>query len=190
MISLKKLSVTLTLILASASFSAQAADKTDNKIAVVDIQKVVKNSLASKDISSQIEKKRAAYQAAVTKQEDELRKKDQELSKQQSILSPEAFQQKAKEFKSRVADVQKDVQSRRVKLEKGYEQAIMEVQKVVLDIVAKLADEKGFVIAIPTSQILYAKPDMDISTEVLERLNARLSNVPVKIDEAPAAVKK
>jgi len=188
----KKLSFILLLATISAvpAISSYAADgKNDSKIAVVDVQRIVKESLAAKDINSQIEKTRAVYQAAITKQEDELHKTDQELAKQQSVLSPEAFQQKAKEFKSRVADVQKDVQARRVQLEKGYDDAVMQIQKAVLDIVAQLANEKGFVMAIPTSQILYAKPDMNISDEVLKRLNARLPKVQVRIEDAPATPK-
>ena len=156
----------------------------ENKIAVVDVQQVLKDSLASQDVGSQIEKKRVAYQAAITKQENELKKEDAELTKQQSVLSPEAYQQKAKEFKSHVNDVQKDVQARRERLEKGYQEAVLQVQNVVLEIVSKLADEKGFSIAIPTSQILYYKSDMNISKDVLERLNKRLPKIQVKISEA------
>ncbi len=57
-----------------------------------------------------------------------------------------------------------------------------EIQKAVTGIVADMAKEKGFSIAIPTSQILYADPKLDITDEVLKRLNQKLPKLDVKFD--------
>jgi Skp family chaperone for outer membrane proteins len=110
-----KYAIYLTLLITALllPLPAGAEQAADGKIAVVDVQQVVRNSLAAKDVSAQIEKKRVAHQAEITKQEENLEKRNQELSKQRAVLSPEAFEQKVKEFKSQVADVQRDVQRRR-----------------------------------------------------------------------------
>jgi Skp family chaperone for outer membrane proteins len=75
-------------------------------------------------------------------------------------------------------------------LDSGFEHALSDIQKSVNEVIAELAKEKGFTLAVPTSQILYADPSMDVSKEVLERLNKKLPTVTVKFDAPKAAEKK
>lgn len=179
-----------TIIAVIALSTASMAQAEDTKIAVVDVQQIVRNSLAAKDIAAQMEKKRLSYQSEITKQEEDLKKKDQDLSKQRGVLAPDAFDQKVKEFKTQAAEVQRNVQQRRSELDHAYSNALGVIQKSVYDIISKLSEERGFAIAIPTSQILFAKKDLDISDEVLKRLNAQLPKVSVTVEKAaPAAAK-
>lgn len=174
---------TALLITAFALAFTAPAQADEVKIAVVDVQQVVRNSLAAKDISAQIEKKRLAHQAEIAKQEESLEKRNQELTKQRAVLAPEAFEQKVKEFKAQVADVQRDVQKRRSDLDRIYTNALSEIQKSVFTIISKLSEERGFSIAIPTSQILFAKKELDISDEVLKRLNVQLPTIPLSAEK-------
>lgn len=177
------------LITVTALAAASVAQAADTKIAVVDVQQIVRNSLAAKDIAAQMEKKRLAYQSEITKQEEDLKKKDQDLSKQRGVLAPDAFDQKVKEFKTQAAEVQRTVQQRRSELDHAYGNALAVIQKGVYDIISKLSEERGFAIAIPTSQILFAKKDLDISDEVLKRLNVQLPKVTVTVEKPAAATK-
>lgn len=173
-----------TLIFASliATNLYAAEPNLERLIAVVDVQEIIKESTAAKNIRDQIEKKRTAYQAEINKRETDLNKKHQELSKQQSVLSKEAFDKKLQDFDTKVSEVQRDVQDKRAKLDQAYMNAVTEIQQSVEAIISDIAAEKGFLLAVPTSQILYAKENLDISDEVLKRLNQRLTKVNFKIE--------
>jgi Skp family chaperone for outer membrane proteins len=174
----------LFLLLSSTLITSIAEAKSDSvetSIVVVDIQNVVKESTAAKNIREQIEKKRNDYQSEINKRESELNKKHQALNKEQSVLSKEAFEHKLQEFDNKVAEVQKDVQSKRAKLDESYMSAIEKIQVTVDEIIANLAQERGFILALPTSQILFAKNSLDISQEVLTRLNNKLPKVDVVV---------
>lgn len=151
------------------------------RVAVVNIQLVVKNANAAKTALTEIQKKRDAYQNDINKKEEALKKQDTELSKQKSLLSAEAFETKRQEFKKQVVSVQKDVQVKRQELDKAYTQVLSQIQSSVLQIVADLSKEKGFDIAVPASQVLYAEKTLDISDEVLTRLNKKLPKVPLQL---------
>lgn len=153
------------------------------KVAVVDIQKIVGQSTATKDIQKQIEKKKNEFQSQINKQEEALMKEDQELSKQKASLSADKFEEKRKEFKNKVAQTQRDVQKKRTQLESAYADALAQVQKSVLDIIKGMADDKGFTLALPSSQVLYYHGGMDISDEVLEKLNKDLPKVDVTVKD-------
>lgn len=161
---------------------AFAGDDAKSTIAVVNIQQVMKDSTAAKTVREQLESKQKTFQAAISKKEEALQKEDQELGKQKSVLSKDAFEEKVKAFRAKATDVQKDVQSKKAMLDNAFERALNDIQKNVTDIIADLAKEKGFTVAVPTSQILYADKSLDISTEVLERLNKKLPKLDVKFD--------
>lgn len=167
-------------VFAVAAFAATAAHA-ETKIAIVDVQKIVAESTAAKDIQKQLEKKKNEFQSQINKQEESLMKEDQELGKQKASLSADAFEKKRKEFREKVANVQRDVQKKRVQLENASAEALAQVQKSVVSIIKGLAEDKDFQVAIPSSQVLYYEGGMDISSEVLEKLNKDLPKVDVTI---------
>lgn len=158
-------------------------------IAVVNIQFVMKDSTAAKSVREQLENKQKTYQAEIEKKQDSIKKEEQELLNKKSVLAKDAFEEKARVFKSKVAGLQKDAQSKKNLLDSAFERSLNDIQKVVTEIISDISKEKGFVIAVPTSQILFADTKLDISSEVLERLNKKLPKLDVKFD-APAADKK
>ncbi len=173
-------------LLASASlvFAAPAfADTTKPAVAVVNIQQIMKDSTAAKTVREQLESKQKSFQGDITKKEEALKKEDQELGKQKSVMAKDAFEKKVSEFRTKATNVQKDVQSKKALLDGAFERSLNDIQKVVTDIISDIAKEKGFTLAVPTSQILYADKSLDISSEVLERLNKKLPKLDVKFEE-------
>ncbi|MDX1974343.1 MAG: OmpH family outer membrane protein [Rickettsiales bacterium] len=189
----KLLIATLAALACGAStavYAADAAPATTN-IAVVNVQKVMGASTAAKSVREQIESKQKAFQTDISKKVDALQKEKQEIGKQQSVLSKAAFEEKARAFSVKETEVQKEVQSKKSMLDNGFERALSEIQKATVDIVAELSKEKNFILAVPTSQILYADNKLDISDEVIDRLNKKLPKVDVKFDaKEPKADKK
>lgn len=158
-----------------------------SKIAVVNLQAVLRESTAAKSIRSQIDGKRASYQEQISKQEEKLRKEEQDIKNQVSVLSADALEKKKKEFAGKVADMKRSAQNKMNQLQQAYGKAMGEVQKTIFDIIKEMSKEKGFEVAIPTASLLYADESLDISQEILDRLNKKLSNVNVTIEESAKA---
>lgn len=165
-----------------ALFSSVSVQATAATVAVVDMQKILQESTAAKNIRQQINSKRDAYQAQITKEEENLRNEEKKIAEKRSALSPEAFEQERKKFNDKFVKVQRNVQEKRSKLDLALKQSLSIVNKNVIDIISELSKEHGFEIAIPTQQILYAGSALDITSEVLKRLNGKLPKVKVKIE--------
>lgn len=163
---------------------APVAGAESNLIATVNIQHIMQESAAAKSANEQLTNKQKAFQTEITKRDEQLQKEDQELKKQRGVLSKEAFEDKSRAFRNKVTEVQKEVQSKKALLDNAYARAVGEIQKTVSQIIADMAKEKGFVVALPTSQILYTDSKLDISKDVLEQLNKKLPKLDVKF-EAP-----
>lgn len=147
--------------------------------AVIDYQRILRDALAARSIREQIETRRKAYQEEISKEEQRLHAAEKELAKQRSLLTPEALTEKRRGFESEVADVQRLVQDRRRQLDNLSAEALNEVRKALIEIVTGIADERGFNLVLPSSEVLFFARQIDLTDEVLSQLDAKLPEVEV-----------
>ncbi len=172
-------------VAATAAVPADAAaqEHPETKVAILDFQRILRESAAALDIRAQIERQRQIYQEEITKQEQELRTIDQDLGRQRAILSAEAFAEKRREFEKRVAKVQQGMQTRKRELDKASEYGHKQVQGALVEIISELAGQRGFNLVLPRRQVIYSDVALNISDEVLVRLNERLPKVVVPLTQ-------
>jgi Skp family chaperone for outer membrane proteins len=65
-------------------------------------------------------------------------------------------------------------------LEAASAEAVNEVKTALIEIVTEIADERGFNLVLPSSQVLFFSRQIDLTDEVLSKLDARLSQVAVR----------
>ena len=176
------------LIAVSAPASAQ------QNVGVVDTQRIMRDSSAIKSIGDQIAKLRVTYQQEITKQENELRTAEQELNRQRTIISPEAFAERRRAFEQRVGNLQRDVENRKRELDKSVQVAMGSVQKELNTIIGALVEERKLTLVLPKSQTIYHSPQMEVTDEVMKRLNSKLPSIkvppPAPVAAPPAAPAK
>jgi outer membrane protein len=147
--------------------------------AVIDYQRIIRESAAARSISEQIEARRKAYQEEISKEEQRLHEADKAFAKQRSLLTPEAFAEKRREFEEEVAVVQRLVQERRRALDSASAEAFDQVKGALIEVVTSIAEERGFNLVLPSSEVLFFSRRIDLTDEVLAKLDARLPDVPV-----------
>ncbi|GAB4173960.1 MAG: hypothetical protein OHK0024_10670 [Thalassobaculales bacterium] len=150
-------------------------------IAVIDVQAVIREANAARNIREQIEAKRAAYQDELAKRERELRAAEQELSRQRQSLPADQFNKRRQDFEQKVADVQRDVQAKKRQLDTGFSQAMEQVRDTLIQIVADLANETKANIVLSKQAVVIVEKSLDISRPALDRLNQRLPRVTVNL---------
>lgn len=150
-------------------------------IAVIDVQKIMQDSNASKGISKSFEALRETYQKEISTLEDKLRKGEDELRKQQTVLSPEALANKRRDFEKQVAEVQKTVQSRKRVLETSLNEAMAVVHKTMVEVVADISRERGANLVLARQQFVLVDTQLDVTDTVLERVNKKLPQVALNI---------
>lgn len=148
-------------------------------VAVIDVVRLQRDSAASKSIKAQIEKQYAVHQQEITKQENELRSAEQELNRQRTLVSPEAFAERRRQFEQKVANLQRDVQNRKRELDKSTMAAQRIVEQSLTAIVEQLVSERKLTLVLGKNTTIYAAPEFEITDEVMKRLNAKLPSVKV-----------
>ena len=150
------------------------------KIAVIDMKTVRQQSTALTGIRSQISAYRETFQKEVQAEEESLRAANQELARQRSILGAEAFAEERRKFEERLTEVQRKVQKRRQDLELAREQAAAKVQSHLNEIITAIANERGIGLIFPRAQTVLAIKSLEITDDVLSRLNASLPSIDVQ----------
>jgi outer membrane protein len=149
--------------------------------AIIDVQKILRESTAVRQLSQQIQKSRDDYQAELKGKEQELRTADQELSRQRTILTAEVFAQKRKDLEARVASLQRDVQERKRNLDQTFASGMSQVQAVLAQIAKEIAEERGLDLILSKATVVIVKPAFEVTGEALKRLNERLPTVKVAL---------
>ena len=158
-------------------FTVPASAQVPLKVAVLDLNAIRTNSLAIKDIRAQIEKYRQGFQANIKKEEDALRVANQELAKKRTLLGPEAFANERRLFEQKVVGVQKLVRQRKIDLDGALTKAMLIVEKKMNVIMADVATKRGASLVLRRQNTILADSSMDMTKEVLKRLNTELKTV-------------
>lgn len=163
--------IIVLVILLLASSNSWSSEKI--RIAVVDLNKCIRESLKGKRLYRRLEDKRDILQKKVNQKEAELKKLQDELKKQAMMLSPEAlrkkrrlFRRKQQEYRYFLEDAQDELKAEEAR---GIKKIIVGLKKVI----AKIAKKKGYTFVLEKSKggVLYNKPATDITAEVIREFD-------------------
>lgn len=161
------------------SLPAQAQAPT---IAIVDVEKVLTESKAAQSLQKQLQTKKEAFQKEFSAKEKQLRGTETALLAEREKLSAEEFAKKRKAYEESIIETRKLFQKSRNSLDQGVAKAMIELRKNIVEATAKIADEKGYDIVLTRESVLIAEKNLDITTDVLKALDARVSNIPLKVE--------
>ncbi len=162
---------------------AQESDVQEINVGVIDTQAVLKESLARRSIRAQIDKHSAIYKQEISRRENELRKAESELSRQRTLFSADAFKQRRAALDRRYADLQRYAQGRKRLVNRAVGKAMRQVQTKVFSVAAELSKEKKIAMIFSHAALVYSMPQLDLTKEVLKRLNATLPTVKVDLPD-------
>lgn len=161
----------------SVGVPALAQEAKAPMLAIIDVQRVLRESVAVKSLTAEIEDGRKKYQQELRTKEDSLRAADQELTRQRTVLSTEAYAQKRQELEQQVGALQRQVQERKKILDQVFGQGMSQVQNELANVAKEIAEERGLDLILSRATVVIVKPEFDLSNEALKRLNARLTTV-------------
>ncbi len=170
------------LILSLPTLNVFSQDKTNSdekkkiiseysKVGVVDMRKILNESTAYQGVVEQFEDIRRKQRNRMTKKEDELRDEENNLFKQKNIISKEAYSKKLKDLTNKVNLLKKETNEEIKKYEITFEKATMKIQSSLVDVLAKIANDKQLDLVLAKDQVLLVGKDIDLTDESIGKLN-------------------
>lgn len=170
--------VSLALFVGLLTPPASAAEFKSPTFAIIDVQKILRESTAVKGLTARIEEQRQAYQAELRKKEETMRAADQELARQRAILTADAYVAKRKELETQMAGLQREVRERKRALDQAFAQGMNRIQSELATVAAEIANENGLDLVLSKATVVIVKPEFEFTAEALKRLNAHLPEAP------------
>ncbi|HBR68742.1 MAG TPA: hypothetical protein DEA55_05125 [Rhodospirillaceae bacterium] len=160
-----------------------SAAQAQTSIGIVDIQKVISESSAGKSIQAQVEEQKKAFQAELSKIEQELKDAQKSLVEQKDKLSKEEFATQRQDFDQKRAETSTLVQKRKAGLDRAFTEALQTLEKEIMAIIKGISTERKFDLVLSRNNVFVGNDSLDISNEVTERLNKALQEVKVEVKE-------
>jgi len=168
-----------TVLVMSVGVVRPAAAQTAPSVAVVDIQVILRDSLAAKAIRSQMKGHLLKFQKWGKGREDKIRRETQDLLKQRTVLAQSAFAKRQKALRKKMADFRVQVRRREQKLRQAGGKAQRQLRKVLIAAVSDVARKQGVSMVFPKAGLLYSGSTKDLTQQLLARLNTKLPTVKV-----------
>lgn len=180
----KRLLFIYLLIISLPIFGQQEniQNKEDNfkvRVAVVDIQSILEGSIAIQNLRKIVEQFNQKIQQDIATKEAEFKPLEEKLIKERQLLSEDDFEKRVNEFNAKVSEAKKEIQVRKTRLEQAHAEAMGMIHEMTITIISELAEKHNLNLVIPSTQILYAKNNLNITAEVTFILNERLKDVTV-----------
>ncbi len=155
------------------------------RVGLIDIEGVLRSSTGTQRVRELLDEQRLAFQKEIGVKELELQSIERELLANQPGLSKEEFDTQIADFQARVTELQKQIQYRRQALDVAFHNAQNDLSALALEIVKTIATEKDLDLVLVKDSVLIFVPSLNISDEVLRRLNERTKNarIEIKINE-------
>ncbi len=143
----------------------------ETRIGVVDLRQALFSSTDAQAFSDQLQKDFAGEEVNVRAAQDEARKLKDRLEKDGAMMNESERTKLGSEFQEKVKEFN-FLKQRLDSAVAGRKQAFLENARPEVDAAVKeLLDENDLDLILPSEAVVYAKPDMDLTSDLLEKLN-------------------
>ena len=153
------------------------------RLAVVNMDKVLRDAKATERVRELLDDKREEFQNDFATREASLLQIEKDLQSKRTILSEEAYRAEVSQFQNEVASIQQEIQFKRQALDKAFQEAQDEIKSLAAEIVAEIAGQQKLDVVLNKSAAIVFRQDLDITEYVIIKLNERTKNARLEIQE-------
>jgi outer membrane protein len=155
--------------------AAKAQAEAGENMAVVDVQKVVNETIIGKAARSNLEREMQKAKVKLSNMQAEFEKQKADLEKQSAILSGTALEERREALGRKQREVQRTYQDVQEQLAGTNDKEIKKVVDQISGVVNELADERDyqFVFEKDRQAVVYGSPRIDITQEVIKILDKK-----------------
>lgn len=189
---MKKLVIALALA-SAATVAAPVAAQTlpPAVIVVVNLDQVFQDSAAGKIAQTELKTRLDGIQSRLASLRTSFGAEEQTLAKTQPPQTPapafQAWQAKVKDFSTRKTQAEQELQKRDQDFQASRQYVLKQINDGAQPIITQIMKERGASIAIPEGATLQHAASIDVTTDVIARLDKALPRVSSTAPAAPAA---
>ena len=152
------------------------------RIGLADLNGVLRAADANVKVRELLDVQRQKFQSEFSKVESELQQTERDLMSKRELLSAEEYDKQIKAFQASVTRLQQDIQKQRQSIDNAYQKAQSDIRAEAISVITEIASEMQLDLVLQRDSSLIFLPHLNISEEVLNRLNERTKNARIDIE--------
>jgi len=149
----------------------------DLKIVYVDIDKIINESTAGKNILKQIKNINSKNTSKFKKKEQELIEVEKQIISKKNVITKEDFEKQATALNIDVANFKKEINNSRNDLDKKKLEATKKILNVLNPILSEYSAKNSISLIIQKKNIIIGKSELDVTNQILDLVNAKIKSV-------------
>ena len=152
--------------------STSAAFAEDMKIGYVDMQRALNETDDGRKAKEKLKKDFDQKQKELDEQQNQLKKDIEDLDKKRTLLPADKLREKEAELRTRLEKVQQTYMRHQQDLTGKEQKETGKIFERMSRIVQKIAAAENFSMIVDKSALIFAKPHLDLTNELIRRYNA------------------
>jgi outer membrane protein len=163
-----------------------------NRIAYIDVQRVLARSAAGVAAREQLEREKATMQKEMEGKRVELEKLREEIEKKGALLTADARREKQEQFERKRRDAARLADDFQKELERKESVLLQKVLQEVSGIIERVGKERNFYMIVEKrgAGVIYAAAEADLTDEVIKAFDQQAPKGPAPASPATGPAKK
>lgn len=183
---MKKLAVLAALaaaLLASGPKVTLAQTLPQAAVLIIDIARIQSQSLVGQDVQRQVKQLRNKLQTELEKKQNDIKAMGEQLQKERASLTQQQFQVRARAVNARADAFNKEVKNRQAIVQRALRLADNAIDRALRPILQEQMAKKKANFVLDRSQIALSIDSIDITKEVIQKLNKKLPTLALDLSE-------
>ncbi len=160
------------LLVAILLLGSSAAFAEDMKLGFVDMQRALNETDDGKKAKAALKKVFDQKQKELDEQQAALKKDVEDLDKKRTLLPADQVREKEAELQTRMQKVQQTYLRHQQDLSAKEQEATAKIYERMNKIIQKIATAENFAMIVDKSALVFAKPHLDMTNELIRRYNS------------------
>ncbi len=164
-----KRALTIGFVLASMTLCAYA----EQKVAVVNPQKILATTIRGKQVRARLEKISEAKQVEIKKMEATIQKLEKDLMS--PALNQDTREKKAAELQTHRVNIKRFVEDSQKEFQRNYQKEMQTLYKEIMPVIQQIGKAQGFtlILDLSSSGVSYFDPAIDITDTVIQAYDTK-----------------
>ena len=182
------LAASLAAVAAAQSAPSSAPASATVRVAVIDVERLVRDSALGKEAFGRVKKVSDDKKAEADRLQKELRDLEQKLANQGQSLTDEKREQLQKQYQEKAIDFKSFQEKASRDLDQAQKKELADLERRVFPIISQLGKERGYTLIFNKFQsgLVFADDTADITDDVLKRFNTTIAIPPAAAAKGPA----
>ena len=149
----------------------------EKSIVYIDLNKIMRNSIAGKSITLQLESKHKKNISKFKKIEEELKKEEAQIVSQRNVISKEEFEKKIISLRNKANNFRKERNDNINNLNNQRLEATSKMIALVRPILSEFSDKNSISLIIDKKNIIIGKTVLDITDDILKIIDEKIGKI-------------